>query len=297
MTPSSLIDAPLKGILCMVVGTVLLTSNDAITKWLLGSLHPGDVMAWRGLFSLPFVFLILRLEGGSLSSLRSNAPKRNLLRAILALATSVLVILSFQALPLADALAVIFVSPVMTTALSALVLKERVGWRRWIATFTGFLGAMIIVGPSFKEVGWVVLAPLGAAFFAALRDISTRSLSRIDGGPAILFWTMFIAMLGGFCSLPLMGATPVPAEAWLLLLAASAMLAASNRLTIAAFKFASGAIVAPLKYLALIWAVGIGYVVWGDLPNIQTCVGAAIVAGAGLYIWRREVILERERHR
>jgi len=294
MNSSTASDAPLKGIACMVFGTVLLTSNDAITKWLLTSLHPGDVMAWRGLLSLPFVLLILQLEGGSLSSLRSKAPKRNFLRAVLALVTSAFVILSFQALPLADALAVIFVSPVMTTALSALVLKENVGWRRWLATMAGFVGAMIIVGPSFEEVGWAVLAPLAAAFFAALRDISTRSLSRIDNGPSILFWSMFVGMVGGFMSLPIMGASPVSNEGWLLFVGASAMLATSNRLIIAAFKFASGAIVAPLKYLALIWAAALGYLIWGDIPSLQTALGAVIVAMAGLYIWRREVILERE---
>ncbi len=288
-------DAPARGILCMVLGTILLTSNDAVTKWLLTSLHPGDVMAWRGLLSLPFVFIILKLEGGNLSTLRSRAPKRTLLRAVLALLTSVLVIVSFQVLPLADALAVIFVSPVMVTALSALLLKEPVGWRRWTATAAGFCGALIIVGPSFQEIGPWVMAPLGAAFFAALRDIVTRPLGRVEAGAAITFWTMLLATLAGFASLPVLGASPVPESAWLLLVGASAMLAGSNRLTIAAFKLASGSVVAPLKYLALIWAAGIGYLVWGDVPDIRKVVGAAIIAGAGLYIWRREIVLAREK--
>lgn len=294
MKPIDPADAPARGILCMVLGTILLTSNDAVTKWLLASLHPGDVMAWRGLLSLPFILIILRLEGAEFRDLKSRAPKRNFLRAVLALATSVLVVVSFQVLPLADALAVIFVSPLMVTALSALILKEPVGWRRWTATLVGFCGALIIVGPSFDEIGLWVLAPLGAAACSALRDIVTRPLGRIDSGPAILFWTMMVATLGGFASLPVLGASPVSGEAWALLLAASAMLALSNRLTIAAFKLASGAVVAPLKYLALIWAAVIGYAVWGDVPAVEKVIGAGVIAGAGLYIWRREILLGRK---
>lgn len=290
-------DAPTRGILCMIVGTMLLTSNDAITKWLLQTLHPGDMMAWRGLFSMPFIVLILRYERAGLRDVRSKAPARNFLRAVLALTTSVLVIISFQVLPLADALSVIFVSPLMVTAMSALILKEEVGWRRWAATVVGFGGAMIVVGPSFSEVGYWVLAPLGAAMTAACRDIATRPLSRIDSGPSILVWTMVVGAIGGFASLPVLGATPLTWTTVGLLFVASAMLALSNRLTIAAFKLASGAVVAPLKYLALIWAAGIGYAVWGDVPEPRKVVGAAIIAAAGLYIWRREILIERERRR
>lgn len=288
-------DAPTRGILCMIGGTVFLVSNDAVTKWLLSTLHPGDVMAWRGLLSFPFILMILKFEGAGLRDLKSRAPARNLLRALLALVTSVLVIVSFQVLPLADALAVIFVSPLMVTALSSLILKEAVGWRRWVATLAGFAGALIIVGPSFDAIGPWVLAPLGAAATAALRDIATRPLGRIDTGPAILVWTMVVATLGGFASLPVLGATPLTTNAWLLLASAAGMIAISNRLTIAAFKLASGSIVAPLKYLALIWAAGIGYLVWGDVPEPRKILGAAIIAAAGLYIWRQQIIAERER--
>jgi drug/metabolite transporter (DMT)-like permease len=292
MPDPQLTDAPARGIVCMIIGTMLLTSNDAISKWLLSSLHPGDVMAWRGLLSLPFIFVILRVEGGSVASFKSRAPQQSLLRAILALSSSTFVIITFQVLPLADGLALIFISPLLVTALSAILLAEPVGWRRWSATVVGFVGSLLIVGPSFDAIGLWVLAPLAAAVSAALRDIATRKLGAIDTGPSILLWTMLVAAVGGFASLPILGASPVSNEAWVLLVAAAAMLALSNRLTIAAYKLASGAVVAPLKYLSLIWAGGIGYVVWGDAPDAQKALGAAIVAAAGLYIWRREIILQ-----
>lgn len=288
-------DAPTRGIVCMIIGTVLLASNDGVTKWLLATLHPGDVMAWRGVLALPFVAIVLKVEGARPGDLISRAPKLNLLRAFLALACSFLVILSFQVLPLADALAVIFISPLFVTALSGLVLGEKIGWRLWAATVVGFSGAILIVGPSFDAIGIWVLAPLAAAATAAARDIVTRRLGQVDNGPAILVWTMVIGMLGGFATMPFLGATPMSQESWLLMLAAAGMLAVSNRLTIAAFKFASGAVVAPLKYLALIWAGAIGYFVWGDVPELHKVVGAVIIAAAGLYIWRHEVLLERAR--
>lgn len=292
-SPITAVNAPARGILCMVIGTVLLTSNDAITKWLLNTLHPGDIMAWRGLLSLPFIFMILKYEGAPLSSLKSNAPWKSILRGVLALCTSIFVVISFQVLPLADALALIFISPLLVTALSAIILHEPVGWRRWTATIVGFMGSLLIVGPSFGEIGWWVLAPLIAATTAALRDISTRTLGAIDTGPSILLWTMVIATIGGFASLPVLGASSVSNEAWLLFIGSAAMLALSNRLTIAAFKLASGAVVAPLKYLSLIWAAGIGYVVWGETPGLQKIIGAVIVSAAGLYIWHREIIRQR----
>ncbi|MCB1549389.1 MAG: DMT family transporter [Hyphomicrobiaceae bacterium] len=286
-------DMPLRGILYMVVGTMVLTAQGAISKWLLGSLHAGEIMAWRSLMALPCVLLLLRMEGGSLATLKSAAPLQSALRAALALLTALLVILSFSALPLADALSIIFVSPLLLTALSAIVLGESVDWQRWLATVIGFVGAIVIVGPSFQTVGYWALAPLGAALASAVRDLVTRKLGSIDPGISILFWTMVLATVAGFASLPVLGAREPTPFLWLLLAVAAVLLTFSNRLIIAAFKYASGAVMAPLKYLTLIWAAGLGYAIWGDLPDARKIVGAVIVAAAGLYVWRREIVAAR----
>jgi drug/metabolite transporter (DMT)-like permease len=280
--------SPVRGIVCMVVGTLVLTCQDAVSKWLLDHLHAGEIMGWRALMSLPLVLLLLRLEGDSLRTLRSTALGLSLLRGFFALIASILVILSFKVLPLADALAIIFISPLMITALSAILLKEHVGWRRWTATCTGFVGVLLIVGPGFETVGIWALAPVGAALASALRDIATRVVSRHDPGPSVLFWTMVVGGAGGFATFPVMGASIPSAAVWCLLLACAVLLTLAFRLNIAAYKLASGAIVAPFRYLALVWAVAIGYVVWDDVPNGQMILGSAIVTGAGLYVWWRE---------
>jgi drug/metabolite transporter (DMT)-like permease len=283
--------SPVRGIVCMTVGTIVLTSHDAISKLLLDVMHVGEIIAWRGALSIPVVLLLLRLEGDSLRSLRSRQPRQTALRGFLAVLTSALVILSFKVMPLADALAIIFSSPLMVTALSAVVLKEHGGWRRWSATGVGFAGAVLIVGPGFESVGWWALAPVGAALASAWRDIVTRTLGVHDPGPSILFWTMAANVIAGFASLPVMGASVPGPVSWALLAATAVLIALAYRLNIAAFKLASGAVVAPLRYLSLVWAALLGWLIWGDVPDPQAIAGAVVVMAAGLYIWRREAAL------
>ena len=236
---------------------------------------------------------MLRLEGDRWQSLKSTSPWQTFLRGAFGLATSFLVILSYKTMPLANALAIIFSSPLMVTAFSAIFLRETVGWRRWTATTTGFGGALLIVGPSFDAVGIWALAPIGAALASAFRDILSRRLGARDTGPSILFWTMIVSIAGGFATLPWLGmSTPTPAV-WTMLAATALLITVAYRLNIAAFTVASGAIVAPLRYLSLVWAAVLGYAIWDDVPDLQTLIGATIIIGAGLYIWRRETRLEQ----
>ncbi len=283
-----------RGIICMVGSTILLTCQDGVSKWLVASMHAGEIMAWRALLAIPLVLVLVRLEGNSYRTLRSRAPRQAALRSVLALITSALVILSFRVLPLAEALSIIFISPLLITALSALILKEHVGWRRWLATGVGFAGVLILVGPSFDAVGLWALAPLGAAFSTAFRDIATRTLGAHDPGPSILFWTMCLGAAGGFASMPVFGATVPDAGTWALLILSALLLTLAYRLGIAAFKLASGAVVAPLRYLSVVWAGILGYAIWGDVPDMRMVLGSAVVIGAGIYVWRRELYLARQ---
>jgi drug/metabolite transporter (DMT)-like permease len=280
--------APVKGIVCSIVGTLVLTSHDAVSKWLVETLHTGEIIAWRGLLAIPVVLLLVRLEGDPWSSLKSQAFGRTLLRGFLGVITSALVILSYRMMPLADALAIVFASPLIVTALSAVMLHEHVGWRRWAATFAGFGGALLIVGPSFESVGWWALAPLGAALASAFRDIVTRQLGGQDTGPSILFWTMVVSIAGGVASLPFAGVSTPTALDWGLLAVCAVTIALAYRLNIAAFKLASGAIVAPLRYLSLVWAAALGFMLWGDVPDWRTVTGSVIIMAAGLYTLHRE---------
>jgi drug/metabolite transporter (DMT)-like permease len=285
---SAPVQSPVKGIVCMIVGTMVLTTHDAASKWLVETLHTGEIIAWRGLLAIPVCLALVRLEGDKWSSLRSQAFGQTLLRGFLGVVTSALVILSYRVMPLADSLAIIFASPLLVTAMSAIMLHEPVGWRRWTATCTGFGGALLIVGPGFDSVGVWALAPVGAALASAFRDIVTRQLGSRDTGPSILFWTMTVSIAGGLSSLPFAGVSTPTATDWWLLAACAVMIAIAYRLNIAAFKLASGAIVAPLRYLSLVWAAVLGFMLWNDVPDWRTVAGAVVIMAAGLYTLHRE---------
>lgn len=277
-----------KGAWCMIIGTLLLTSQDAITKWMTADYHAGEILFYRGFFTfVPIVFLMAR--SGSWRGLVSRNLKGTLLRAGLGTATSVFVVLSFLYLPLADALAIIFLSPIMLTALSVPFLGERVGWRRWLAVLVGFAGVLFMVRPGAEGVPYYYAFPLITALLSALRDIATRRLRGGDSSVSILFYSMFVALLVSGASLPFLGAHWPSASDWGLFAAAGLLVAVSHLLTIQALLYAPGGTVGPFRYLSLVYATVIGYGIWGDVPDAWKLAGAALVVGAGLFILHREM--------
>ncbi len=284
-TVGGLADTP-KGILCIVAGVVLLTTQDAISKVLIEDFHPGEIMFWRGLVSFLPVAVFVWMDGG-LDTLKSSRPKTTLLRALLALGTAVLIISSFQWMPLAEALAVLFASPLILTALSAPLLGETVGWRRWTAVVVGFAGVILLTRPGIEGIDLVVLVPFGAAVFAALRDIVTRRLGAHDSSTSILFYTQLLAVVAAAPSL--VSGTGLPeARHWTLFLVAGLLVGVAHYLIIQAFRFAEASLVAPFRYLTLAWAVFLGFVLWGDVPDLWMLGGIALIAGSGLYTLHRE---------
>lgn len=277
-----------KGAYCMIVGSLLLTSQDAITKWMTSSYHAGEILFYRGIFTfIPIIFLVL--WAGDIKLLRTRRFNSTFLRAVLGSATSVFVVLSFTYLPLATALAIIFLSPIMLTALSVPILGEKVGWRRWGAVFVGFCGVLLIIQPGQGGVWLYFLIPLFTAFLATMRDIVTRQMKGGDTSLSILFYSMIVAVLTGGISLPVFGFSLPNWNDIILFAAAGIMVSVSHLLIIQALLFAPGATVAPFKYLSLVYAAVIGYMVWGDVPNIGKIMGAALVVLAGLFILHREM--------
>jgi drug/metabolite transporter (DMT)-like permease len=279
-------DRPVRGILLMLAAVALFSFMDAVLK-VLATRYPAlQVTALRGAASLPFVLLPALLTG----RWRSLVPVRwgmHLLRGLLALVMVVGFVWAVRVLSLADAYAVFFVAPLLVAALSAPLLGERVGWRRWLAVLVGFGGVLLMTRPGEGGVALIILLPLTAALLAALRDIATRQLGGLDSATTVLFWTMVVAVIGGALTLPFGTRWPTAFD-WLLFASSGILVTLSHWLTIKALHFASGAIVGPFKYLSLVWAAAIGYVVWGDVPEPVKVVGAAVVVASGLYILRRE---------
>jgi len=277
-----------RGILCMIAGTMLLTTQDGISKWLLDFHHAGEIMFVRSALAFLPIAVLVQMEGGA-HVLRSRRPKVQALRAAVTLLTALLVILSFRYMPLADALAIVFVSPLFLTALSGPLLGEAVGWRRWCAVLVGFVGVLCITRPGAEGIfNAYMLIPLAAAFFVALRDILTRQLGAYDGPTSVLFWSMVATLVGGAASLPVFGGRLPAAEHWPAFAAGAVLVTLAHWFTIKGLHLAAAATLAPFKYLSLVWAGIIGFFVWGDVPDVWKLVGAVLVVGSGLYVLHRE---------
>ena len=198
-------------------------------------------------------------------------------------------------MPIADAIAIAFSGPVIATALAALLLHESVGWCRWSAIGVGFAGVVIMVRPTPDLIRLITIVPLLAALFGAFRDIVTRRMG--TGGEstlAIMLISTSVVTVAGLATIPL-GWSPLRVAdlGWF---AVSALLVAlAQGLIIESFRLGAVGLVGPFKYTSLVWAVLLGFLVWGDLPDPWTWVGSTLVVGSGLYIWRRELALAKLR--
>jgi drug/metabolite transporter (DMT)-like permease len=279
------------GTLYMIAGGFLLTCQDAISKWLTADYHAGEIIAYRGIWTLIPVLVVVFWRG-DLSVFRPRRPAAVAWRSLFTLITSVLVVLSFRFLPLSDALAIIFLNPLIVTALSVPMLGEPVGWRRWSAVGVGFLGVVLMTRPGYETVAWVVAVPLAAALFAALRDATTRKVGLAESTLCLLIYSTVLTVIGGFVTLPF-GTHMPPLADWGLFVAAGLLAAGSHVLMIRAFQIANAATVAPFKYLNLVWAASLGYIFWGDVPDGWRFAGAGLVVASGLYVLHRETMLAR----
>ena len=278
-----------KGALCMIAGGLLMTTQDGVTKWLTAEFHPGEIMFFRGLFTFVPILIIVMARTQGLRQLVSRNIKGTSIRAVFGAGTSVFVVMSLVHLPLADALAIIFLYPIILTAMSSSMLGEQVGWRRWLAVFVGFAGLLLMVKPSAEGIPYFYFFPLFTALLAALRDVATRRLRNDDSSVSILFYSLVAGLLVGALSLPVFGAHWPSPILWGLFAVSGMLSALSHLLTIQALLLAPGGTTAPFRYLTLVWAAVIGYAVWGDVPDAWKICGAALVVGSGLFILHREL--------
>jgi drug/metabolite transporter (DMT)-like permease len=275
-----------KGMLCMIAGTMLLTTQDAITKWLTADFHAGEILFYRGIWMFPTLAVLIHFNGG-VETLRLNQTAGVMWRSLAALMASVFVTVALIRLPLAETMALVFTAPLILTALSPLLLKERVGWQRWAAVLVGFIGMLAMVQPGVDDFNaWVIFALL-AACGSASRDIITRRLGTRDTATAVMFYTSVVALIAGAVTLPF-GTHWPDLHQWGWFILGGTLVTFAHLLIVMAFQMAAGTVVSPLKYLSLIWSAAIGYIVWGDVPGPLKFAGAALVVGAGLFILYRE---------
>ncbi|WP_237214740.1 DMT family transporter [Falsiroseomonas oryziterrae] len=213
--------------------------------------------------------------------------KLNLFRGLLSGVSWYMYFLAFTTLPLAAATVLSFTSVLFVTALAGPVLGERVRWRRWSATLVGFLGVLAIVRPGAVEIGWPVVAAIGAAFLGAGIVLTTKMLARSERTGTIMF---YIGVMTTALSLPF----AIPVLAWpgwwnaALLLGTAMCGPFAMHLWINALRLADASVVAPISYVRLVFAAGFGIALFGEVPDAWLWLGAALIVGSALYITQRE---------
>lgn len=278
--------APGRAILLMLIGGMLLTVNDALMKWLAGGFPVGELLFVRSVFSFVAIAVLVRFHGG-LPSLRIKSPRVHLFRSLLVLAGTFMFVNGLRYLPLADAIAIVFAGPLFITALAPLVIGEAVGWRRWSAVVVGFIGVLIIVRPGTEAMQWAVIFPIGAAMTGAFRDLITRSASATEHSNAMLMTGTAASAIGGLCTLPF-GWVPISLHDLGLMALSGFLMAIAHFMMIESFRYGEAGLVAPFKYSNMVYAVLLGFFIWGDLPDALTWTGTAILISSGVYILHRE---------
>ena len=218
---------------------------------------------------------------------RSRRPWLQIGRAGCLVSSLSCLFVSLHYLPLAEATAINFTGPLFIVALSGPLLGERIDLGRWLAVVAGMAGALIVVRPGAAVFHWASLLPLVGAFFFALFNVATRLLRSADSTLTTLIHTFGIGSVLMTLMLPAVWIAPTPAEC--LVFAATGVLGFAAHFSIVrSLEVADASTVAPLNYVRLVWAIGIGFAVFGDLPGAATLAGGAIIVASGLYVVYRE---------
>jgi drug/metabolite transporter (DMT)-like permease len=220
--------------------------------------------------------------------LKTKRPGLQIARSCMLLGSTVFNFLSFKYLRLDQALAIMFSIPLMVAALAGPTLGEWVGPRRWAAIAVGFLGVVVVARPGFGFIHPAALLSVAAAVFSAVYAIMTRMLAPIDSNETTLFYSNLVGAVAMLPLLPFVWSTPSNPLHLVIMIFFGALGSGGHYLLIVAHRHTPASTLAPFIYTQLIWAVTLGFAIFGDVPDRWTLAGAAIVVCSGLYLVHRE---------
>ena len=291
MSDSASLSAParerrsrLTGIALMTGAVACFACLDASAKYLNGYIDTLEVVWARYFFSLVTVFTLLPRYGlfGLVGTTRLGLQAG---RGSLILATTLLAFVALRFLPIADTYAISFVAPLMVAAASVPLLGETIGRGQWLAILGGFLGVLVVVRPGLGAFSWAAGLPLLMAVGNVAVQIMTRRMSVGEGAATTMFYTSLAGSIGMSILLPFVW-TPPSVAAWLLMAMMGAAGFAGQLLLFLAFRAAPASLVSPFAYTQIVWAIPIGWLAFGDLPDVATVCGGAIVVLSGLALAR-----------
>jgi drug/metabolite transporter (DMT)-like permease len=277
-----------RGILAIIGCMSSYTVNDVLVKEILLEGYPvGETIFLRGVMSAVLIGLFV-LAAGHGSQLRAAMSSRLATRSAFDGLSTVCFIGSLAFMPLANLAAVLQIGPLLITALSVIVIQETVGWRRWAAVGVGFLGALLVIKPIPSQFDIWALVAAGSALFAALRELQNRRIDRAVPTLVIAFW--------GAIGITVCGSPFALVETWRMfalpdlvqLFVASVFVGIAIYLMALAFRDVDMSVVAPFRYSYLLTSALGGFLVFGELPDGWTVVGAALIVGSGVYALHRE---------
>ncbi|MEM9097836.1 MAG: DMT family transporter [Pseudomonadota bacterium] len=284
-------DNPTLGIMIMASAMLVAPFMDLFAKWATDYVVPGEValgrFAAQTILLIPVVFLVREWCW----------PKRAHLLAGVCAAIAILSINSaLKVMPIANAIAIFFVEPLILTLLSAWILGERLGWRRLTAVSVGLVGALIVLRPNVELYGWAAVYPLITAFAFAGYMIIMRVLSPGGGRIAMQFWMgataalvlLGVLVLGTTAGVEALTLTVPPIEALCLFLAAGGLACLIHQMIAQALARAEAGALAPLQYLEIVGATSIGLVFFSEFPDQWTLIGTLIIIASGIYVFHRE---------
>ena len=280
-----------------LISALMFAALSAFVRQLSDAIPVGQLVFFRSACAIPPVLLIYAYRGELASAVYTSRPLGQLGRGALSVGGMFTNFSALARLPLADATAISFASPLITVALAAVILKERVRAYRWTAVLVGFAGVIVMLVPHFDvghyaAAGAAAAATIGSllalvsAFCNAGTVIQTRRLTQSETTSSIVFYFSLVTALAGAVTLPFAWHTPTGSE--LAMLVSLGIFGGIGHIFLTeSYRFATASVIAPFDYSAMLWALLLGYWMFGELPSALVYVGATIVAGAGLFvIWR-----------
>ena len=285
----------LRSIYAMLAAAGMFSLMDTAMK-LLSETYPAmQVTALRALSSLPLVCLYLLYRGAFKQVLKVRWPL-HVFRGVLGILMITLFAYGLKRLSLAEAYSLFFIAPLLITALSVFILKEKVDLARWCAIAVGLGGVLVVLRPEGGDfLSLAGLAVLAAAACYAVSAITGRILSRTDASESMVFWLMIMMAAGGV-ALCWHEWVAIRREDWLLLAGLSVSGFLGQLAITEAFRSGKASSVAPFEYSALAWGMGLDWLLWRTLPDEYTMLGAAIIIASGIYLVRKEAAHMESEH-
>ncbi len=303
-TPAA-IGSLMQAVAIMAGGKLLFALQDAIIKEMSGAYPVHQIMTVRGLVAIPLLLLLIHFTAG-LGALRDHRPLLHLVRGVLMLIAFTCFYVALAGTALTTATALFFTAPFFITLLSIPLLGERVGLRRFAGIGVGFAGVLLVLRPDTGSFGWYDLLPVAAAFFYACCQLMVR-VARMTAPPAVmsLYASLAFVVLGGLGGVLLANQSALPGASaglqfmlrpWslpgpgdLLLLMLTGLTSALGFMcTSNAYQREQASRISPFEYVMIVWVVLLSYLIWSEIPDLQTLLGVAMIIGSGIYVIRRE---------